>query len=153
MGAGKTRVGKRVARLLGVPFTDTDRVIVAEHGPIAAIFDERGEDVFRELEREAVAAALATDHVVALGGGAVLAPETQERLAGQRVVYLTVDADSVAPRLAGGSRPLVRDGVEAWQRILDERRPIYERLAGITIDTSRRPNDAIAEEVAAWARQ
>ena len=69
MGAGKTRVGKRVARLLDVGFTDTDKVIVAEHGPIADLFAEHGEPYFRRLERAAVVAALETDHVVSLGGG------------------------------------------------------------------------------------
>src|SRR5690606_11174633 len=59
MAAGKTSVGRKVARLLHVPFTDTDRRVVAEHGPIPRIFAEEGEARFREYERAAVAAALA----------------------------------------------------------------------------------------------
>jgi shikimate kinase len=151
MGAGKTRVGKRVAKLLGTGFVDTDKAIVAAHGPIAAIFDEHGEEYFRALERDAVAAALATDGVVSLGGGAVLDPETRRRLADLRVAFLTVSADAVADRLSGGTRPLVRGGgVADWERIFEQRRPIYEELATATFDTSRRPYTRIAEEVARW---
>jgi len=113
MGAGKTRIGKRVAKALGVPFTDTDKVIVAQHGPIADIFDAHGEPHFRALERAAVAEALRGEGVVSLGGGAVLAPETQELLAGLPVILLHVEADAVAARLADGKRPLVRGGLAA----------------------------------------
>jgi len=151
MGAGKTRVGKRVARLLDVGFTDTDRVVVAEHGPIGDLFAEHGEPYFRALERDAVVRALATGDVVSLGGGAVLDPQTQADLRGHRVVFLTVTARAVEGRLGDGKRPLIRDGVNDWQRIFDERRDIYQGLSGLTIDTSHRPSDAVAEEVAAWA--
>ena len=153
MGAGKTRVGKRVARILGTGFQDTDKLIVAEHGPIPAIFDEHGEQHFRELEREAVARALASEDVVALGGGAILAPETQALLAAHRVVLVTVTAEAVAPRIGDGRRPLLRGGISDWERILGERRPIYEQLALLTVDTSHRPIDAVAQEVAAWSTQ
>jgi shikimate kinase len=151
MGSGKSRVGRRVAKLLGAGFIDTDRVIAGEHGPITAIFDEHGEPYFRELERAAVAEALLSDAVVSLGGGAVLDPTTQELLAGCRVAFLTVTPEAVEPRISGGSRPLVRGGIADWERIFAERRPIYERLASETFDTSRRPYSRIAEEVAAWA--
>lgn len=152
MGAGKTRVGRRVARILGRDFTDTDKVVVAQHGPIAQLFAEHGEPYFRELERAAVVDALRTDNVVSLGGGAVLDADTQRDLGAQRVVFLTVSARAVESRLGDGKRPLIRDGVSDWQRIFDERRDIYERLSDLTIDTSHRPYDGIAEEVAAWAR-
>lgn len=151
MGAGKTKVGRRVARLLGREFTDTDKMVVAEHGPIAAIFAEHGEPYFRRLEREAVARALSTDDVVSLGGGAVLDASTRSDLAAQRVVYLTVSARAVEGRLGEGKRPLIRNGVSDWQRIFDERRALYEEVADLEIDTSHRPFDGIAEEVAAWA--
>ncbi len=153
MAAGKTRLGKRIARILGTGFQDTDKIIVAENGPIPALFDEHGEAHFRELERDAVARALATDDVVALGGGAVLAPETQALLAAHRVVFVAVTAEAVAPRIADGRRPLVRGGLPDWERIYTERRPIYEQLALLTVDTSHRPIDAVAQEVAEWSTQ
>ena len=153
MGAGKTRIGKRVARILGIGFQDSDKIIVAENGPIPAIFDAHGEPHFRELERDAVARALASDDVVALGGGAILAPETRELLAAHRVVFVTVSPDAVAPRIADGRRPLVTGGLADWERIYAERLPIYRTLAQLTVDTSHRPIDTVAQEVAAWATQ
>ncbi|MEO7147105.1 MAG: shikimate kinase, partial [Terrimesophilobacter sp.] len=66
-GAGKSRVGKQVARLLHVPFIDTDRRIVAQHGPIATIFADKGEEWFRAVERVEVAKALGESAVISLG--------------------------------------------------------------------------------------
>lgn len=150
MGAGKTRIGKRVARLLDVPFTDTDKVIVARHGEIAAIFDEHGEAHFRALERAAVHEALAGEGVVSLGGGAVLDPGTGAELAELPVVYLSATAEAVAPRLVDGRRPLVRGGIEDWQRIYDARRALYEELASVEFDTSRLPKDRLAQDIVTW---
>jgi shikimate kinase len=152
MGAGKTKVGRRVARSLDVPFIDTDKRIVADHGAITDIFADRGEPAFRELERDAVTAALAEPAVVSLGGGAVLHPDTQRDLAGHTVVLLTVTANAVAARIRTDKRPLLKNGTGDWQRIYDERRPIYERLATISVDTSSEPIERIAERIADWAR-
>ena len=151
-GAGKTRVGKRVARLLRVSFVDTDRRIVMRHGPIAQIFTGRGEDHFRKLERLEVQRALAERAVISLGGGAVLDPDTQRELEGLPVVLMTVSAEAVAGRI-GTRRPLLREGgVEAWEKLVEARREIYERLATRTWDSSSRPIDTIAEEIAEWIR-
>ena len=153
MAAGKTKVGKRLARLLNAGFIDTDKVIAAEYGSIPEIFARHGEPYFRNLERGAVVAALATDHVVSFGGGAVLDPATQADLAGHHVVYLSVSPEAVAARLADTSRPLVQNGgVTEWERIYALRRPIYEALADLEIDTSAGKFDDVAEEVAAWLR-
>jgi shikimate kinase len=150
-GAGKSRLGKRVARILGMPFADTDRMIVAEHGPIPQIFADFGEPHFRALERDSVHRALRGEGVVSLGGGAVLDPDTQSELADHRVVLLTITPEAVSRRLAGDTdRPLVRNGVEDWIALNASRWPIYERPADVTFDTSNRPNDKIANEVAAW---
>lgn len=150
MGAGKTRIGRRVARALEVPFADTDKMVVAEHGPIAAIFDEHGEPHFRALERAAVQRALGGEGIVSLGGGAVLDPDTRADLARLPVVYLSVSADAVAPRLGDGKRPLVRGGIDDWQRIYDTRRSIYEELATLELDTSRLPHERLARDVVEW---
>lgn len=151
-GAGKTRVGKRVARLLRVPFIDTDRRIVMRHGPIAQIFTGRGEDHFRKLERLEVQRALTEQAVVSVGGGAVLDPDTQRDLDGLPIALMTVSAEAVANRI-GTRRPLLREGgVEAWEKLVEARREIYERLATRSWDTSSRPIDDIASEVAEWIR-
>lgn len=151
MGAGKTRIGKRVARILGTGFVDTDKVIVAEHGAIPAIFASQGEAHFRALERAAVVGALAGNDVVALGGGAVLDDQTRAELTSHRVVLVTVSREAVAPRIANARRPLLRDGLTDWERIYAERRHLYEQLAKLTVDTSNRPIDDVAKEVAAWS--
>jgi shikimate kinase len=147
--AGKTRLGKRLARRLGLPFVDTDAVVTAEHGAIADIFARHGEPYFRGLERAAVAEAVARPGVVSLGGGAVLDPDTRQDLAATRVVLLTVQPAAIAKRITSGRRPLVTD-VESWKRLVEARRPLYESLADYTADTSSRPIDAIVEEIARW---
>jgi len=149
-GAGKTRTGKRVAKLLGVPFVDTDKRIVAEHGPIADIFAEHGEPHFRALERTAVAAALREPAVVSLGGGAVLDPRTRDDLAGLPVVQLTTSAEAVAERITDGKRPLLAGGTAAWSALVAARQPIYDALASLTIDTSATPLVSVAAEIADW---
>lgn len=151
-GAGKTRLGKRIARLLTTPFIDTDKAIVAEHGPIAQIFQEYGEAYFRRLERAAVAAALREPAVVSLGGGAVLDEQTQAELIDARVVQLTVSADAVRERISGNKRPLLKDGLDDWVRLVESRKALYGRLATRTWDTSLKPLDDIAVEVADWVR-
>jgi shikimate kinase len=133
--AGKSRLGKSVAKLLGVPFTDTDSLIVQEHGPIVDIFNTFGEERFREWERDAVSEALSSTGVVALGGGAVENLDTQRDLADERVVLVTVSAEAVEGRIANEKRPLL-NGIESWVALVDRRMPIYRELADIEIDTS-----------------
>lgn len=155
MASGKTKVGKRVARLLGVGFLDTDQVIVARHGAIADIFREQGEPAFRAIERDVVAEALQSDGIVSLGGGAVLDAGSQELLRAETVVFLHAPAAVVAGRLATetGKRPLVAGGIGDWERIFAERRPIYSSLADHTVDTGSGRFDDIAQEVAQWLRE
>jgi len=153
-GAGKTKVGKRVARALGLPFTDTDKVVVAEHGPIADIFTEHGEPRFRELERAAVAAALTSSGVVSLGGGAVLDPRTQAELRDLTVALVTVSAEAVEDRITGSKRPLLASGgVAAWSTLVEQRMPIYEALASASFDSSSTPMNAVAAQVVAWIEE
>lgn len=155
MAAGKTSVGRRVARRLGVAFVDTDKRIAAEHGPITQIFAEQGEARFREVERAAVATALTEGGVISLGGGAVTDVGTRDLLKRHPVVFLTVSEEAVADRIRGGSRPLLagEDPLERWKRIFDERRDWYDEVASATFDTSRRPMQRIADEIVAWRRE
>jgi shikimate kinase len=150
--AGKTRLGKRLAKRLGLPFVDTDARVVAEHGAISEIFAEHGEPHFRALERAAVAAALSEGGVVSLGGGAVLDTDTRADLAGRKVVLLTVRPEAIAQRITGGKRPLVSD-IESWKRLVAERAELYASLADFTADTSTRPIETIVEEIAEWVEQ
>jgi shikimate kinase len=153
-GAGKTTVGELLAESLGVPFRDVDADIEAVAGkPIPEIFVDDGEEHFRKLERAAVAAALADfDGVLALGGGAILAPETRAALRGHRVVYLSVElADAIARVGLGAGRPLLAINPRATMRyLLDQRRPLYEEVATVTVKTDgRTPEDVAAEALEA----
>lgn len=152
-GAGKTRTGKRLARLLDVEFIDTDKRIVAAYGPISTIFEDHGEPHFRTIERDTVAEALRERAVVTLGGGAVLDPRTQADLADKHVVQLTVSADAVAARIAGGKRPLLKDGIEAWSALVAARQPLYDSLSQLTVDTSKQSLDRVARRIADWVRK
>jgi shikimate kinase len=150
-GAGKTTVGQLVADALGVSFRDVDADIEAVAGkPIPEIFFDDGEDHFRALERAAVAAALADfDGVLALGGGAVLAPENREALGGHRVVFLSVELSDAIHRVGmGAGRPLLAINPRATLRyLLDQRRPLYEQVATVTVKTDGRAAEDVAAEV------
>ncbi len=155
MGAGKTSVGKRVARELDLSFYDSDAAVVRDHGPIEDLFRDQGESRFRELERDAVRAGLSRGGVVSLGGGAVLDPATQADLASHRVVLLTVGAQTIESRIRGTKRPLLQadDAVSRWTELYEQRRPLYERLADVTFDTSTGPLSDIVDAIVAWVRR
>jgi shikimate kinase len=152
-GAGKTTVGALLAGALDKAFTDTDTEVEAVAGkPIPDIFIDDGEERFRVLERAAVARCLATfDGVLALGGGAILAEQTRRALAGQLVVYLSVGlADAVKRVGLGAGRPLLTVNPRATLKfLLDQRRPLYERVATLTVATDGRTPEEIAGEVLA----
>jgi shikimate kinase len=150
-GSGKTTVGKALAARLAMSFRDTDDDVEAVAGkPVSEIFIDDGESRFRELEREAVRLAL-TEHegILALGGGAVLAPKTRELLTGHTVIYLEVGlADAVKRVGLGAARPLLALNPRSRLRaLMEERRPIYEGLATITVATDGRDPADLAEEL------
>jgi shikimate kinase len=149
--AGKSAVGALLATELGVPFADTDSLVAVAAGkPVGDIFVDDGEQVFRELERAAVARGLeatGTGGVLALGSGAVLDPDVRRMIAGRLVVYLEAGFATVAKRI-GMDRPrVVIPGNPRGQlrAMLEERRSVYAELAVITVPT----DDMAPEEVAA----
>ena len=153
-GAGKTTVGTALAARLGVAFTDTDAVIEAAAGkPVSDIFITDGEPEFRRLERDAVATALDTlDGVIGLGGGAVMDEQTRGRLAGQRVVYLETGFTELARRVGlDRARPLLigTNPRAQLKALLDQRLPVYDSLAWLTVDTDGRDPEDVAAEIAA----
>lgn len=152
MAAGKTSIGRRVARELGIPFIDSDARIVQEHGPIPEIFEAHGEAKFREIEAATVAAELAEPgaRILALGGGAVLAEETRERLGAHPVILLMTTERAVKRTANLTKRPLLRDDPGAWSRILEERRPVYEAVADVTFRTDRASKEQLVRRIAAW---
>jgi shikimate kinase/3-dehydroquinate synthase len=129
MGAGKTTIGRELARLTNRPFVDTDEEIEKRFGPIGELF-ERGEPEFRRVEEQVVAEALAgPTSVIALGGGAVLSQETRKRLDRTAfVAWVPVDVEHAWSRVGDSGRPLARDR-EQFGRLYDERASLYQRVA------------------------
>lgn len=151
-GSGKSTVGPLLADRLDVSFRDTDADVEAATGTtIAELFVEKGEPYFRDLEAEAVRSAVAThDGVLSLGGGAILREETRLVLSGRRVAYLEVNLAEAARRAGlSTARPLLLGNVRGQLgRLLDQRRPLYEQVATITVSTVGRTPEEVADLIA-----
>lgn len=152
-GAGKSTVGRRLARRWGVPFRDSDQMVEAEAGKtVADIFVDEGEASFRARERDVIAQALDDpDGVLALGGGAVLDESTRARLVQAPCVWLRVGVGEAAKRVGlNTSRPLLLGNVRGTlMALLDERTPLYEEVATWSVDTDGRSADEVVDAVAA----
>ncbi|KMS92841.1 shikimate kinase [Streptomyces regensis] len=149
MGVGKSTVGRLLAERLGVGYRDTDEDIEAAEGrTIAEIFVDEGEAAFRALEKSAVRAAL-TEHrgVVALGGGAVLDPDTRALLAGQRVLYLSMEVEEAVKRTGlNVARPLLAvNPRKQWRELMEARRHLYEEVATAVVATDGRTPEEVAQ--------
>lgn len=150
-GAGKTTIGRRLAKVLRVPFIDVDHEIErrAERA-IAAIFTEDGEPAFRALEEQVVADVIAAEHgVVSLGGGAVLSERTRALLRHHQVVYLELTEDEGVRRTLGTARPVLagEDPVVVYRKLMTIRTPIYRELATIRVSTVGRPPASVVRQV------
>jgi shikimate kinase len=149
MGSGKTTYGKKLAKRLGVPFSDTDRLVVATHGPITEIFEKLGEPHFRELETAALIAALERGGVVATGGGVVIGERNRQLISQHRVLYLETSAKYTANRLDTKRRPLLAGGTERWQEIFESRQALYESLADLKVFTGGKTIAKVMDELEA----
>ena len=152
-GAGKSTVGRLVAKQLGLTFRDTDADIVAVTGKtVAEVFIDDGEEHFRALEKIAVAAALKRHGgVVSLGGGAVLDADTRALLQQHRTLLLQVDLSSASSRVGmNRDRPVLALNPRAQlKQLLDARMPLYLEVATDVVDTSNKSARQVADEVAA----
>jgi len=152
-GVGKSTIVRTVAQRLGVAARDTDADVERTAGrTISDIFVSDGEETFRELEREAVLAALAEhEGMLTVGGGAVLDPFVQEAMVGHLVIFLDVRIADAASRIGFNvSRPLLVGNPRAkWTMMMDERRPTYEKVATVRVDTAGRSIDEVTEAVLA----
>ncbi len=153
MGSGKTAVGRQLARVLDLPFFDSDVEIEARTGvDIPLIFEKEGESGFREREREAIDALTAKEAIVlATGGGAVLHPQNREYLAARGcVVYLQTSVDQQLERTRHGrQRPLLytADPRARLHELFDQRAPLYDAIADYVVSTDGRRVQAVAEDV------
>jgi shikimate kinase len=154
-GAGKSTSGRRLAKILAVPFADSDDLVEAATGrTVRDIFAESGEDAFRAIEAAAVADALGQfDGVLALGGGALTVEATRAALqAGAApVVVLRASLETLGARVGDGrSRPLLTDDPPARLAALNQQRqPLYDEVAAFTVDTDGRTPGQVAATVAA----
>jgi shikimate kinase len=154
-GAGKSTTGRRLAKILAVPFADSDKLVEErEQASIPELFEARGEQAFRELESAVIAAALGSfNGVLSLGGGALTHPDTRRALtvSGVPVVYLRATLDQLSQRVGDGhTRPLLAGNSDARLAVLSaERASTYEKLATITVDTDQRTPGQVAATVAA----
>ena len=150
-GAGKTTIGRKLARRLDVPFRDADHLIEeAEGRSIPEIFATDGEPHFREIEERIIGDALTSlDGVLSLGGGAVLSAVTRRRLRGHRVVHLTIGVAEGVRRSQGPGRPLLAGGdvTARYQALLTERSPLYREVAWTTVSTERRSSGKVVTDI------
>lgn len=151
-GSGKSTIGRRLAKALGVGLLDTDVAIEQRTGrSIAEIFATDGEQEFRRIEEDVVRAALADhDGVLSLGGGAVTSPGVRAALAGHTVVYLEISAAEGVRRTGGNTvRPLLAgpDRAEKYRALMAKRAPLYRRVATMRVDTNRRNPGAVVRHI------
>lgn len=153
MGAGKTAIGRRLARKLHWEFADTDLEIQQRTGvDIPFIFDKEGEAGFRRRESRAIAELLSRDrHVIATGGGAVIADENRELMSREAiVVFLAADVDTQLDRTRRGKhRPLLEH--ENPRQVLDDlyvsRLPLYQQAATMEIETDGQHVETVARRL------
>lgn len=145
MGAGKTTIGRNLAKAVGREFVDLDHAIEARCGvPIPHIFEVEGEEGFRKRETLMLDECSQQPGIVlATGGGAILAPENRRLMAARGVViYLRASADELYRRVAKDrNRPLLQTANprERVAQLLAQRAPLYEEIAHITFDTGSMP--------------
>jgi shikimate kinase len=156
-GSGKSTIGKRLADRLWQKFVDTDELVVQKAGGrnIKQIFDEQGEAGFRDLEQQAVAEACKLqDHVISLGGGAILREENRRAIkdAKLKVIYLRCEPEELLKRIqadpaTGATRPSLTQlggSIEEVRKLLEQREPIYRSVMTAELDvTHLSPQDAV----------
>ncbi len=155
MGAGKSTIGRLLAREFGLAFVDSDHEIEARNGvPVATIFELEGESGFRARERKVIDELTQRDRIVlATGGGAVIDPDNRRDLAGRGfVIYLHARPESLFVRLRNDrSRPLLQtsDPRDRLIRLYRERDPWYREVADLVVETGRQSAGKLARQIAA----
>jgi shikimate kinase len=153
MGAGKSAVGRQLAKLLHLSFLDSDDEIESRTGvDIPFIFEKEGEEGFRKREAKVIDELSAMDGIVlATGGGAVVNPQNRNFLGARGfVIYLFTSVDQQVVRTQRGrERPMLANGDS--RKILDDlmafRDPLYREIADLTVETDGRKVKAVASEI------
>lgn len=153
MGAGKSAVGRQLAKQLHLNFVDSDDEIEARTGvDIPFIFEKEGESGFRSREAKVIDDLSKLDGVVlATGGGAIMNPESRSHLGGRGyVIYLFTSVDQQVSRTTKGRpRPLLDEGDarETLENLLEVRDPLYREIADLVVETDNRKVHAVASEI------
>lgn len=149
-GSGKSKVGRLLAALFDVPHLDIDQVIEEQTGrKITNIFDEDGEETFRELERDAILASGGEAGVISLGGGAVLSKQVRDFLGSQTVIWVDASDQELVRRVKRRStRPLLREN-PGWVigRLRQEREDYYEAVASVRVRSTSEPVECAVHKV------
>lgn len=153
MGAGKSSVGRTLARMTGLPRFDTDEIVAARFGlTVSQIFETQGEEVFREAEAAALRElAGKRGAIITTGGGILLRPENTDlvRQLGT-VVHLRANEETLFRRInRRTTRPLLRteNPRATLTELLRVRKPLYEAAADIEVDTSLLTHDEVAKKI------
>lgn len=153
MGSGKSTIGKKLAERLNVPFTDLDLLIEkAEEMSIPEIFNQKGEKVFRKIEKRLILRIAGTaEGVVALGGGSLQNQQIVDHLKLYGwLVYIDASQAEILNRLKDPSgRPMLDKSAELSERIsslFDERLLFYEQ-SHFSVQTEKKPPEQIAKEI------
>lgn len=155
MGAGKTTVGKLLAKRQKLVFLDTDAMIEEQEGrTISTIFAEKGEESFRNMETALIQRLIdeqLSDAVLSVGGGLPVREENRVLLKKLgTVVYLTASKETIIKRVSGSdNRPLLKGENldEKVERMLAVRGPLYEAAADVQIDTNGKTADELVNEI------
>ena len=153
MGAGKSAVGRQIAKALHLSFLDSDDEIESRTGvDIPFIFEKEGEEGFRKREAKVIDDLSALENIVlATGGGAVTDPQSRSRLGARGfVVYLYTTVDQqVARTVKGRERPMLAagDSREILEDLMAIRDPLYREIADLTVETDGRRVKAVANEI------
>ncbi len=159
MGAGKTTIGRQLARRLGKEFKDSDSEVEQRTGVgIDVIFDIEGEQGFRRRETEVLRELVATHGIVlATGGGAVLAPENRQLLKENGfIIYLKASVEHLAGRLRlDRHRPLLQSGdkLAKIRDLMARREPVYEALADLVVETNESSIHRVVGEISNKIKQ
>jgi shikimate kinase len=159
MGAGKSTIGRQLARRLNLTFYDSDKVIEDRTGvPIATIFEIEGEAGFREREEQVIAELTALPNILlATGGGSVLRDINREHIkAGGTVIYLRAAADQLFQRIKhDSSRPLMQtpNPIQTLRDLLKAREPLYMEVADLIIPTGKQKVNVILREINSKLKQ
>lgn len=163
-GSGKSVVGAQLAKHLGWEWRDSDELVQEIAGcSIAEIFAREGESGFRDRESRVLEtlATSSTQHVISLGGGAILRPHNRQLIRNSgRTVWLTASADTLWQRIAAdqhsaSNRPSLSSlpGKEEVEVLLNQRRVLYQEVADIQVPTDDLPLEAVCRRILEWVNQ